>query len=79
MSKKKYTVTFQYDTIEEMLRGERSRWSIAELRDEIVALKFYNKYAAPSEQLELIDFLMTDHDIIWDDDDEIEQVIINKK
>ena len=78
MSEKKYTVTFHYDTIEEMLYGETSRWSIAELRDEIAALEFYNKDKDPSEQLDLIDFLTSNHTITWADNDEIIMVTVDK-
>lgn len=79
MSEKKYTVTFHYDTIEEMLQGETSRWSIAELRDEIAALEFYNKDKDPSEQLDLIDFLMSNHTITWGCGDEIIMVTVDKR
>ena len=79
MSEKKYTVSIHYDTIEEMLRGETSRWSIAELRDEIDALKFYNKDRDPSEQLDLIDFLMSDHTITWGVDNDIIMVTVTKR
>lgn len=79
MSEKKYTVTFHYDTIDEMLHGETSRWSIAELRDEINALNFYNKDKDPSEQLDLIDFLMSDHTITWGVDDDIIMVTVTKR
>lgn len=65
-SQRKFVVRYKYDEPPEPISNREPTWTLSELRKEIAALEAYNSSGgAFGRPLSLLEFLMSEHYIVW--------------